>query len=218
MQHRGTTWRTRGIAGLVALLGFVGAANAAPVSAGTSISNTANASYVDSATGLNVRLVSNTVATIVQPLEALLLTANQSVGSSPSNGFVLPHQLLNTGNLQTTYVLSLNAAGGGFAPAGLQIVQDSNSNGVADPGEPVIASGGTVTLAQGAVANLLLVGTIPLSASAGQSAQGSRLWPIADPCAGHAGGPSTERRDQERERRSGPRRHRQVALPHKCAR
>src|SRR3546814_16250968 len=42
---------------------------------------------------------------------------------------------------------------------------------------------------------------------------GSRPWPIADPFAGHAGGPSTARRDQERERHSGRGRHQQVSLP-----
>src|SRR3546814_390176 len=41
---------------------------------------------------------------------------------------------------------------------------------------------------------------------------GSRPWPIADPFAGHAGGPSTARRDQERERHSGRGRHQQVSL------
>jgi hypothetical protein len=40
---------------------------------------------------------------------------------------------------------------------------------------------------------------------------GLQPWPIADSFAGHAGGPSTERRDQERQRRSGARRRRPSA-------
>lgn len=47
-------------------------------------------------------------------------------------------------------------------------------------------------------------------------APGSRPWPIADPFAGYAR-PCTERRDQERERRSGLLRRRQVSPPHKRA-
>ena len=149
----------------------MGPAGAAPPAAGTAITNTATGSYVDSASGLNVRLTSNTVASVVQPLEALTLTNGQAANVAPSTTFALAHQLTNTGNVATTYVLSVAAAGGAFTPTGLEIVEDSNGNGIADPGEIVLASGGTVSLPPGALLDLLIVGGVPASAAAAQSAQ-----------------------------------------------
>jgi uncharacterized repeat protein (TIGR01451 family) len=158
-------------AALACGLGFPAAAPAAPPPAGTAISNTATASYVDSTSGLSVRLSSNTVSTVVQPLEALLLTSGQTITATASSGFTLPHQLTNSGNVSTTYALTLSETAGSFTPTGLELVEDVNGNGVADPGEPVLAGGATVTLAPGAVLNLLITGTVPPSAAVGQSAQ-----------------------------------------------
>ncbi len=156
---------------LAASLLFAASAQATPPAAGTILSNTATGSFVDSATGINVRLTSNTVSTTVQPLEALLLTSNQTAGRSPGSNFTLPHQLTNTGNVASTYALTLSTLNNSFTPTGLQIVVDSNGNGVADLGEPVIANGGTVNAAAGGLINLLVVGTVPGSATLGQSAQ-----------------------------------------------
>jgi len=147
------------------------AAWGAPPAAGTAITNTATGSYVDSTSGLSVRLTSNTVAVVVQPLEALTLTNNQTLNVAPSNTFALPHTLTNTGNVATAYALSFSVAGGSVAPTGLEVVEDANGNGIADPGEPVLAGGATLTLAPGAAMNLLLVGTMPASATAGEAAQ-----------------------------------------------
>jgi uncharacterized repeat protein (TIGR01451 family) len=161
-------------AALLALLltGLLGAgpATASPPAAGTAIANTASGAYVDSTSGLHVRLTSNTVSTDVQPFEALLLTSSQSLSGAPGAPFTFAHQLTNTGNLLTNYALTLTQ-NGSVTPAGLQIVVDSNGNGVADPGEPVLASGSSMSLAPGAMLNLLVVGTVPAGTAPGQTAQ-----------------------------------------------
>lgn len=152
--------------------GFAAVAQAAPPPAGTIISNTATATYIDSASGNSVRLASNTVTTSVQAQEALSLTANQNLIVTPGSGFTTTHVLTNTGNVTTTYLISTSLpAGGGFVPLTVQVVQDLNGNGVADPGEPVIPQGGGITLTSGQSVNLLVTGKIPATAAPGQSAQ-----------------------------------------------
>ena len=154
------------------LLNLSVAAQAAPPPVGTLISNTAGGNFTDQVTGVSVSLRSNTVNAAVAPLEALTLTASQSVPLAPGAAFTLSHLLTNSGNTTTSYSISVTLpAGAGFAPAGLQVVQDLNANGRADPGEPVIAQGGSVTLASGQSVGLLLTGMIPAAALAGQSAQ-----------------------------------------------
>ena len=145
--------------------------HAAPAAAGTAVTNTATGAYVDAVSGLHFRLTSNTVSSAVQPLESLMLVGTQSVSRAPSSTFELSHQLTNTGNLASSYKIRLVTATGGFVPAGLQVIQDINGNGVADVGEPVLAVDGVLLLASGATARLLVTGLVPASALVGQSAQ-----------------------------------------------
>jgi len=148
------------------------AVQAAPVAVGTVISNTATATFVDSASGLSVRLNSNTVNTRVTALEALTLTASQNVLIASGGPFTISHTLTNTGNAPTSYLISATvASGSAFTPLNLQVVHDVNANGRADAGEPVISSGGVLSLATGASANLLVTGQAPAAAVPGQSAQ-----------------------------------------------
>lgn len=148
------------------------AVQAAPVPEGTVISNTATATFVDSASGLSARLSSNTVNTRVSALEALTLAASQNVLIASGGPFAISHTLTNTGNTPTSYLLSAALGpGGAFTPVNLQVVHDVNGNGRADAGEPVIASGGTLALAAGASANVLITGQSPAAAVPGQSAQ-----------------------------------------------
>jgi uncharacterized repeat protein (TIGR01451 family) len=148
------------------------AAQAAPPPAGTLISNTAGGSFTDQASGVSVPLRSNTVNATVAPLEALTLTASQSVALASGAPFTVSHLLTNTGNTTTGYAITVTLpAGAGFTPANLQVVQDLNANGKADPGEPVIAQGGSVTVPSGQSVHLLLTGMIPAAALGGQSAQ-----------------------------------------------
>jgi hypothetical protein len=96
------------LAGLILplLAGWMALAHAAPTPAGTLISNTATATYIDAASGNSVRLTSNTVSTTVTALEALSLTANQNLIFAPGSRFTSTHVLSNTGNVATTYLLS----------------------------------------------------------------------------------------------------------------
>lgn len=157
-------------AGLAVVMAAV-SVQAAPAAVGTAVTNTATGAYVDAVSGLHFRLTSNTVSTAVQPLEALVLAGAQSVSRTPGSTFELSHQLTNTGNLASSYKLRLVAVTGGFVPAGLQVIQDTNGNGVADAGEPVLAADGVLLLASGATARLLVTGLVPASAVVGQSAQ-----------------------------------------------
>jgi uncharacterized repeat protein (TIGR01451 family) len=148
------------------------AAQAAPPPAGTLISNTAGGSFTDQVSGVSVPLRSNTVSATVAPLEALTLTASQSVSLAAGAPFTVGHLLTNTGNTTTSYAITVSLpAGAGFTPANLQVVQDLNANGRADPGEPVIAQGGSVTVSSGQSVALLLTGMIPAAALGGQSAR-----------------------------------------------
>ena len=145
---------------------------AAPTPAGTVISNTASASFVDSTTGLSVTLRSNTVNTIVAVAEAVSLSASQSVLAPTGGAFTISHTLTNTGNASTFYNIStVIASGSNFQPVNLQVVQDINGNGRVDPGEPAIANGAGVTVAAGASISLLITAQSPASATDGQAAQ-----------------------------------------------
>ena len=154
------------------LLLFWVVAQAAPAPAATVISNTATGTFIDSASGLSVRLNSNTVNTTVTALEALTLTASQNLLIATGAPFTISHTLTNTGNIATTYLITVGVVpGGAFVPVNLQVVLDVNANGRADLGEPVIATGGVVSLAPGLSANLLITGQAPAGAVPGQTAQ-----------------------------------------------
>ncbi|SFU99697.1 conserved repeat domain-containing protein [Polaromonas sp. YR568] len=154
------------------LLLFWAAAQAAPTPAGTVISNTASATFVDATTGLSVRINSNTVNTTVSALEALTLNASQNLLIGVGASFTINHNLANTGNTATNYLITASVAGGsGFTPLNLQVVLDVNGNGLVDAGEPVVPAGGVVPVAVGATAGLLITGQIPAGAVPGQTAQ-----------------------------------------------
>ncbi|MEO7886911.1 MAG: hypothetical protein ABIR76_09220, partial [Polaromonas sp.] len=152
------------------LLLFWVAAQAAPSPAGTVISNTATATFVDAATGLSVHLTSNTVNTTVAVLEALTLASSQNLLIGTGATFTVSHNLANTGNSTTNYLVTASVAGGSaFTPLNLQVVLDVNGNGLADAGEPVVPAGGVVMLGVGANAGLLITGQIPPGATPGQT-------------------------------------------------
>jgi len=154
------------------LLLFWAAAQAAPTPAGTVISNTASATFVDAATGLPVRINSNTVNTTVAAMEALTLNASQNLLIGVGSSFTISHNLANTGNVATNYLVTASVAGGSaFTPLNLQVVLDVNGNGLVDAGEPVVPAGGVVPVAVGATAGLLITGQIPAGAVPGQTAQ-----------------------------------------------
>ena len=154
------------------MLLFWAAVQAAPTAVGTVISNTASGTYVDTTTEQPSRLTSNTVNTLVTALEALTLATNQTVLVANGTSFAISHTLTNTGNATTTYLITASvSATSAFMPLNLQVVHDTNANGRADAGEPVISSGGGVTLAPRAGMNLLITAQAPTASTAGQTAQ-----------------------------------------------
>jgi uncharacterized repeat protein (TIGR01451 family) len=157
------------ITGLMLLWGAAG--QAAPP-AGTEITSMATATFVDAATGLSVNLNSNVVKTVLLAQEALTLTSSQNLLIGVGLPFSISHNLTNTGNTTSNFLVTATVAGGsGFTPTSLQVVLDVNGNGAADAGEPVLAAGSTVPLAMGATTALLVTGVVPPGASAGQVAQ-----------------------------------------------
>jgi len=154
------------------LLLWAGLGQAAPVPAGTVISNTGAGSYVDSVSKLAVKIKSNRVDTAVSVLQALTLTTDQTALIASGTPFTFAHVLTNTGNALSTYFVTVNVApGGSFTPGNVQVVRDVNGNGRADAGEPVMAAGDTVSLAPGERANLLITAQAPAITAPGQTAQ-----------------------------------------------
>ena len=154
------------------LLVLLTVAKAGPAPAGTVISNTGTGNYVDSVSGLSVRLTSNTVNTTITVLETLTLAANQTLLVANGASFALSHTLTNTGNALTSYrITSGVVAGSAFAPLRVQVIQDTNSNGRTDAGEPVISANSIISLAPRQSVNLLLTAQAPLTSTPGQTAQ-----------------------------------------------
>lgn len=164
---RGLFWKLL----VCCLLLAIAAAGRASPAVGVVISNTALATFVDQTTGMSVRISSDTVKTRVSALEALTLTAPQSVLVATSAPFTTSHVLTNTGNTVATFqVTATLAAGSAFTPTGLQVVQDLNGNGSVDAGEPVVPAAG-IELPVGGRVYLLVTGRTPATGTAGQRAQ-----------------------------------------------
>lgn len=142
---------------------------AAPA-AGSLISNQAEASYWQD--GSTMRLRSNTVETRVAAVEAITLVADQDVQSAPGASATLVHTLSNTGNVATTVSLNFaNSSGDDFDLRDLLLIRDLNSNGIADAGEPQLASGASLLLDQGQSITLILSGRLPETLAFGSQAR-----------------------------------------------
>ncbi|MBW8718620.1 MAG: hypothetical protein JF629_23035, partial [Variovorax paradoxus] len=147
-------------------------ASAAPVPAGAAIRNVATASYVPSGMSRQETASSNAVQATVLPVEALLLTQDQSVTRPPNAQVTLNHLLSNVGNVTSSYTLAWANNAGGCAPdqldlSTLRVVRDVNNNGVVDAADPVLPLGGAgaLSLRPGETASLLVQGTLPAAPS-----------------------------------------------------
>ena len=144
-------------------LAFAGlAAHAAPPPAGTSISNQASASYSD-ASGVTRTVTSNVVQTTVQQVASLTLVQNGAQNATPGSLVAYPHTLTNTGNGSDSFNLATTNTGA-FSMTGVQIFAD---NGSGQPTGPAITSTGP--LASNAAFKFIVVGTLPNTATAGQT-------------------------------------------------
>jgi large repetitive protein len=153
--------------------------NTKAADASTVVENMARTSYFDTGRGFNGLLFSNTVFATVQQREAFTLVSPIQLTMGAGNWVDLPHTLTNTGTVSSSYGFSLNnQAGADYAVTGLRLVWDRNGNGVADPGEPVLADPAnpgavvqtSITLAPGESTNLVIEAQVPGTARLGQSA------------------------------------------------
>ncbi len=136
--------------------------------AGTVIAAQAYVEYQTFGIAQVERASSNRVVANVLGVESLVLTAPQSVNRPPNVTATLGHLLTNTGNLTSSYSVSLVAGGAGcpatsFNLSALRLVRDINGNGVADAADPVLPLGtaGAFQLAPGESASLLVQGLTP---------------------------------------------------------
>lgn len=174
----------------VALVMLLGIATAQQTPAGTSISNQASASYIDSA-GQARNTTSNQVITVVQQVYGFTITPNSTHSGSPATiaNLTAPGQtrqalpgapvyfaytVSNSGNGTDTISLTTAQDTGGSATdnfdfTGVTIYRDDNCDGTVDAGEAVVASV-SLTRASTATASVCIVvaATIPASATNNQ--------------------------------------------------
>jgi hypothetical protein len=130
--------------------------------AGTSITNQASATYLDS--GLVARTAtSNTVVTVVQQVASVSLSAGSAKNGSASGQVVYAHTITNNGNAADTFTLS-STNSGAFSMANVAFFADTNGDGIADNATPITSTG---SLAPGAAIHVVAVATLPAGATAG---------------------------------------------------
>jgi uncharacterized repeat protein (TIGR01451 family) len=159
------------LTGIISLGALQTPAQAGITKAGTPINNRAIASYTDGGSGFPSTLQSNTVTAEVQPLEGLQLAPSQTVESPLGAPINLSHKLTNTGNVASSYKISVsNLSGDDYDVTKLNVYLDLNDNGIADVGEPEVGSQ-TPTLESGASLSLVVNGFAPPSAAAQTAAK-----------------------------------------------
>ncbi len=147
------------------------AAQAAGVTAGTLIENTAQATYDES--GATRTITSNTVRVRVDELIDVTLT---SLDSGPQQATaseaVLAFELTNQGNGPEAFLLTANpaVAGNAFEMTVRGLAVDSNANGIYDPGiDPILsAPETTAVMAAGDKLTVFVLVTLPSGLSDGQ--------------------------------------------------
>ncbi len=146
------------LAAVVLLAGFAASALALTAS-GTTIGNSATATYMDSSNNTYTS-TSNMVQTTVAAVcgASISPTSVVSKTGAPSQVVYVPFTLTNNGNSQNVFSLITN---GTYSKT---IYQDTNGNGVPDAGEPVITN---ATVAMGGTVNLVVAVQIPSGATSG---------------------------------------------------
>lgn len=137
-------------------------AYAAPTAAGTAITNTATATYLDS-TLVARTATSNTVTTVVQQVAAVAVSAGTAKPGSANNTVVYAHTITNNGNGPDSFTLAQSNTGA-FQMANVQFFADANGDGVADNATPITNTG---NIAAGEVVHVVAVATLPAGASIG---------------------------------------------------
>jgi uncharacterized repeat protein (TIGR01451 family) len=134
----------------------------AATAAGTSITNQASASYVDSTLATR-SATSNTVVTTVQQIAAVTISAGTSKTAAAGATVTYAHTITNSGNGPDSYVLSASNTGA-FQMTGVTYYL-ANDDGTAKGG-PITTVG---QLAAGASVNIIAVATLPGAAATGST-------------------------------------------------
>ncbi|MBU6207459.1 MAG: DUF11 domain-containing protein [Alphaproteobacteria bacterium] len=144
--------------------------HAAGTLAGTTINNTATATYTDS-TGKSVTVPSNTVAIVVDEIlnnKVVAADPGYVTTSAGATNAVMSFTVTNTGNGKEAIKLTPNGnvGGGQFNPSPTSIVLDTNNNGVYDPGVDTvyIAGSNDPVLAPDSSIRVFVLSSIPGSA------------------------------------------------------
>lgn len=160
-----------------ATIGFADTAYAAGTTAGTTISNTATATYTDTG-GSPQTTTSNQVDLVVDELLDVTVVSTDpgDVTTQPgSTNQVLTFNVTNTGNGSEAFRLTPNSTLGGdqFDPTTTSIVLDTNGNGVYDPGVDTVYTAGVndPVLAPDASITVFVLSTIPAGTSDGDRGQ-----------------------------------------------
>ena len=171
-----TGWWTRS-AMVGVSIAFATPAYAVGTTAGTTISNTATATYTDPG-GNPVSIPSNTVNLRVDEfLNVTVVTAEAGdVAAQPgASNQVVSYTVTNTGNGSEAFRLTPITAIGGdaFDPTATSIVIDTNGNGVYDDGVDTVYVSGTndPVLAPDTAVKIFVLSTVPGSATDGQRGQ-----------------------------------------------
>ncbi len=162
--HSLAAWRLLCLLSLLCLVAGVATPALAAPAAGTVIGNQASATYTD-ASSTPRTVTSNVVTAIVQQVASLTLTQNASRTVSVGSQVSYPLTLTNSGNGSDTFSLS-NSQSGAFAFTSVVFYADANGDGVADNTTPITSSG---ALAMGEVFRFVAIGTVPGTASSGNS-------------------------------------------------
>ena len=160
-----------------ATIAFAEPAQAVGTAAGTTISNTATATYTD-AGGNPASVPSNRVDIRVDEILDVTVVSSDpgDVATLPgTTNQVLTFTVTNTGNGSETFRLSpVNAIGGdAFDPTTTSLVIDSNGNGVYDAGVDTIYNAGSndPVLAPDTSVRVFVLSTVPAAATNGQRGQ-----------------------------------------------
>ena len=143
--------------------------------AGTSIENTATASYDDG--GSTVTVDSNTVSLIVDEILDIAVTwtdPGDVIATPDENGAVLTFTVANGGNGPEPAILTIdpNRPGDDFDPDAVSLFIDTDGNGVYDPGTdaPYDASSPPVIPAETSI-TVFILGDIPDSVTDGERSE-----------------------------------------------
>ncbi|WP_036166987.1 NEW3 domain-containing protein [Massilia sp. 9096] len=136
----------------------------AATAAGTQITNTASATYLDAALGAHTA-TSNTVITTVQQVASLSVGPNEAKNAAAGTQVVYAQSVTNTGNGSDSFNLTA-ANSGAYAMANVQFFADANGDGVADNATPITSTG---PLSAGTTFRYVAVATLPGSASVGST-------------------------------------------------